>query len=172
MSKKYQKIVVVGVSASGKSILSRKIFKETGLPLFHMDKIMWNRGWNYIGGKETINALKDISNKNQWIIDGYITKNARSFVFEKADLIIYLDYHPLLLSWRYIKRCIKHFKNPRPELPGSPDKFSWKFLKLVWTKGEAISLDENLNKVISKDKIIILKNPREANKFINSLERI
>lgn len=167
MNTKYQKIVVVGVSASGKSILSRKLAKKTGLPLFHMDEIMWNKGWKYIGDQETINELEGISNKNRWIIDGYITTNARSFVFERADIIIYLDYHPLLLCWRYIKRCIKHFKNPRPELPGSPDKFSWKFLKLVWTKGEAISLIKNLELVTPKNKIVVLKSLRESKNILN-----
>ena len=167
MNTKYQKIVVVGVSASGKSILSRKLAKKTGLPLFHMDEIMWNKGWRYIGDQETISELREISNKDCWIIDGYITTDARSFVFERADIIIYLDYRPSLLCWRYIKRCIKHFRNPRPELPGSPDKFSWKFCKLVWTKGEAISLIKNIEKIIPKNKIIVLKSPQESKSTLN-----
>ena len=122
-----ERIVVVGVSASGKSTFSRKLSEKLGLPLTLMDEIMWKPNWHYIGDKETLKRITEVSEENKWIIEGYITTRARAFLFEKADSIIYLDYHPLIASIRYIKRWWKHRKIPRQELLGSPEKFSFKF---------------------------------------------
>ena len=163
-----KRIVVVGVSASGKSTFSRKLAEKTGLPLILMDAIMWKSGWNYIGDEETTKQLDELSNKPEWIIEGYITKAARTFIFDRADTIIYLEYASIVASWRYIKRWWKHRKQARPELEGSPEKFSFKFLKLVWTKGETKSLNKYLSQIDNKQKIIILHSPSDANKFLKN----
>lgn len=170
MSKLGNKIAVVGVSASGKSTFSRKLAQSLNLPLTLMDSIMWKSGWNYIGDKETVRRLDDISSQPEWIIEGYISKDARTFIFDRADSIIYLDYSPLTSSLRYIKRWWKHRKDPRPELEGSPEKFDFRFLKLVWTKGEAISLNRYLKEVNPQGKIIILRSPNEAKEFLQNLK--
>ncbi len=161
-----KKIVIVGVSASGKSTFARKLSEKIKLPLFLMDSIMWNPGWEYIGDEETVKKLEEISSKNEWIIEGYISTKARAFVFERADTIIYLDYPALTATIRYLKRWLKHRKNPRPELEGSPEKFDWKFMKLVWTKGEATSLNRFLSELKEQEKIIKLTSPRQAKSIL------
>lgn len=165
-----KRIVVVGVSASGKSTFARKLSERIKLPLFLMDSIMWNPGWQYIGDEETLRRLEEIGAQEEWIIEGYISKAARTFLFDRADSIIYLDYPPIIATIRYLKRWLKHRKNPRPELEGSPEKFDWKFLKLVWTKGEAISLNKFLKEVSNQEKIITLTSPREANIFLKKIQ--
>lgn len=164
------KIVVVGVSASGKTTFAKKLSVKVGLPVFIMDEFMWKPGWNYIGDEETRKKLEEISFGEKWIIEGYITKGLRKFIFDKADTIVYLDYSRFVASWRYLRRWFAHRKNPRPELPGSPEKFSFKFLKLVWTKGEAISLNRFLAEVENKEKIVTLKSPREARGFLKDFK--
>ncbi len=175
-----KKIVVVGISAVGKSTFSRELSQKLNLPLTLMDSIMWKSGWEYIGDEETVRELHEISQLPEWIIEGYISKGARTFVFDLADTIIYLDYSatrffmgnknvdysPAICSWRYIKRWWRYRNNPRPELEGCPEKFSFKFLKLVWTKGEARSLNAFLEKVKNKEKIIVLSSPKMAADFL------
>jgi adenylate kinase family enzyme len=165
------KIVIVGVSASGKSTFARKLGNKLGLPVVFVDAIMWRPGWNYIGDAATVSKLNEESLKPEWIIEGYIEKDARAFVFDRAETIIYLDYSPLTSSLRYIQRWLKHRKNSRPELEGSPEKFSFKFLKLVWTKGEAASLDTFLQNMAKQEKIIRFTSPKVAENFLLKLEK-
>ncbi len=167
-----KKIVVVGVSASGKSTLARRLSDKLNIPVTYMDAIMWKSGWEYIGDEETTKKLEEVSNEPQWIIEGYITKDSRTTLFEKADTIIYLDYSPVVASWRYLKRWWKHRRNPRPELPGSPEKFDFKFLKLVWSKGEAVSLNKFLAEVSNQSKIITLHSPNQTKKFVDRLGKL
>ena len=161
-----KKIVIVGVSASGKSTFAKKLSEKTHLPFFLMDAIMWNPGWKYIGDEETVKKLEEISTGDEWLIEGYISKEARTFIFDRADTIIYLDYPPIVATIRYLKRWLKHRKNPRPELEGCPEKFDWKFIKLVWTKGEAISLNKFLAKIKNPEKLIKLTSVSQTNAFL------
>ena len=163
------KIVIVGVSASGKSTFARELGKKMHLPITFMDSIMWKSGWVYIGDTETVKKLRTISQQDKWIIEGYVSTEARTFLFDRADTIIYLDYPRLVGVFRYFKRWWKHRKIPRPELEGSPDTFDFKYLKLIWNKGEAISLNRFLNEASNIDKIVRLTSPSAAKKFIKEL---
>jgi adenylate kinase family enzyme len=168
MSALGKKIVVIGVSASGKSVFARKLAAKTGLPIVFVDTLMWKPGWNYIGDEETAKLLDNESANSQWIIEGYIVKPARPFIFERADTIMYLDYSPWVASWRYLKRWWMHRNDPRLELPGCPEKFSFKFLKLVWSKGETISLNKFLENSLHQHKVIRLHSPKAAKNFLQA----
>lgn len=164
-----KKIVIVGVSASGKSTFARKLGEKLDRPVIFMDSIMWKPGWNYIGDEETAQKLKAISDGEEWIIEGYITTKARTFLFERADTIIYLCYPRIVGVWRYLKRWWFHRHTPRPELEGSPDTFDFNYLKLIWRRGEAVTLDKYLKEVSNQQKIIKLASPREARLFLEKI---
>ncbi len=163
------KIVVVGMTAAGKSIFARALAHKINLPLVPVDSIMWKPGWTYIGDEETAQKLEEVSKSEQWIIEGYLVEEARSTVLGRSDKIVYLDYPPMVASWRYIKRWWKHRKHARPELEGSPERFSFKFLELAWTKGEVSYMEEILDKTEYENKILRLKSPKEARKFLETL---
>ena len=158
---------MVGVSASGKSTFARELAEKTGIPLVHMDAIMWRPGWQYVGDEETVARLDEESRAPAWIIEGYVPKEARPFVFERADRIIHLDYAPRVAALRYLRRWLQHRRHPRPELPGSPERFSPRFLKLVWQKGETSSLRRFLED--ASEKVVTLSSPRQARAFLESL---
>ncbi len=56
-----KKIVIVGVSATGKSTFARQLSIKTMLPSIHMDTVMWQPGWNYVGDETTCRELDRIS---------------------------------------------------------------------------------------------------------------
>lgn len=162
------KIAVVGVSASGKSIFARKLADKTGLPITHTDEIMWRPGWNYIGDEETVRKLQEVSVSNFWLVEGFIEKEAFDAILNRADTIIYLDYPRHVAAWRYVKRWWKHRRNPRPELEGCPERFSFEFLKRVWDRKEVYWLNKFLEKMPNPEKMIRLKSPKDAEAFIRN----
>jgi adenylate kinase family enzyme len=163
------KIVVLEVSASGKTTFARRLGEKTGLPVTYMDAVMWRPGWKYIGDEETTAHIHKVSLEDTWIIEGFIDKNAQQALFEKADSLLYLDYPGWLSVWRYIKRWFKHRKNSRPELPNSPEKFSLEFLKRVYTKKEVYRLEKLFRTVDFSSKITRFKSSKEAENFLHSI---
>ena len=169
MSNLGTKIVVLGVSASGKSTFARSLATKIQLPLIHIDEIMWNPGWQYIGDEETVRRIEEVSEQDGWIIEGYIEKGARVELFNKADTLLYLDYPAWLPALRYIKRWWQHRKDSRPELPGCPETFSFEFLKRVYLKKEVYRLEQLFKDGNYDEKIIHLKSPNETASFLKSL---
>jgi len=163
-----KKILVVGTSASGKSVFSRELGRCAGIPVIYIDALMWKPGWNYVGKEEIIKLLDEASQNQEWIIEGFIHKQALPFMLERANTIIYLDYSRFVTSWRYIKRSWMHNKNPRLELEGSPDKFSFKFLMKIWSKKEVYWLDIYLKELPNQVKLIRLTSPQKAKTMLST----
>jgi adenylate kinase family enzyme len=163
------KILVVGVSASGKSVFSRELGQRMGIPVTYMDALMWKPGWNHIGNEATVKLLDEISKHSEWIIEGYVQKEALPFILERADTIIYLDYPRIVTAWRYIKRSWMHRKDPRPELEGSPDKFSFEFLVRIWKKKEVYYFNKSLTAMPNQEKLVKLESPKEAKVLLREI---
>lgn len=162
----------MGVSASGKSVFSRELGRRTGLPVTYIDTLMWKPGWNYVGDEATIKLLDEVSKRSEWIIEGFIEKEAQPFMLERANTIIYLDYPSIVSAWRYIKRSWKHRKDPRPELEGSPDKFSFEFLIRIWEKKEVYWLNKSLATMADQTKLMRLTSPQQAECFLKGHDLI
>ena len=164
-----RKIAVVGVLASGKTTFARKLAEKTSLPLILIDSIMWKPGWEFTGKEETAARLDEESKKPEWIIEGFLVKKARPTVLGRADIIIFLDYSLRVRIWRYLKRWWKHRKHPRPELEGSPERFTFKSLETSWTKAEMKYIGDFISQPAYALKLIRLRSPKEAEKFLQTL---
>ncbi len=164
------KILIVGVSAVGKSMFARKLGEKIGLLPTHMDAIMWQPGWKYIGNEETVQKIREIIKGPKWLLEGFIHKSVIKEVLDASDLILYLDYPRWLLFSRYLKRSWQHRKETRPEMPGCPDRFSFEFLLRILKKKEVYWLERELGSGNYEAKLRIIKSPTEAAVLLNSFD--
>ena len=164
-----KKIVIVGVSASGKSTLARALSEKTGIPVTFMDSIMWKPGWVYVGDDETNKALEEITSGDTWLLESYITKGSFANVFERVETIIYLDYPRYVAFLRYIKRWWQHRENPREEIPGCPEKLNLEFAFRIWKKVEVSGLNEFLRDSSYESKILRFQSVKETKDFLKNL---
>lgn len=107
----FKKIIVIGCSGSGKSVFSRKLQKATGIELFCLDAIYFNRNGSHITRKELIKRQKEILKKDSYIIDGNF-RNTLALRIAEAELIFFFDLP--------VEICIQGAKNRkygRPEMP-------------------------------------------------------
>ncbi len=162
---KPQRIAVIGIGGSGKSVLARKLAKQSDLPLFHMDALFWKGNWQAVSESEYIkDQEKLLAENNRWIIEGYVDE-ALVDRLEVADLVVYLDYSGPLCFWRVIRRWLQHRKESRPELPKEAlERLDWKFLRVVLTRGERPGIEKALSH-IDPSKVIRFKSPAAANEF-------
>ena len=155
------------MSGSGKSTVSRIIAEKTGLPLFHMDGLFWKGNWEAIPEDIYVESHKKLIEKDNWIIEGYIDDKMANR-FERADLVLYLDYSRLLCFWRVILRWIQHRKESRPELPKEAlETFSCNLLWTVLKRGERGCIESALN-MVKPEYIVRVHSPKELDRFIGS----
>lgn len=162
----YNRISIVGGSGSGKSTLCNILSKELNLPAIHLDSINFNSNWVEIDKAERDKIILEKSNEDKWIIDGNYNKTIKER-FNKADLIIWLDYSTFSQLKGIIKRYFKFRKSDRPEIPGCKERLNFTFIKYVITynKKKRPTLIDTLN-TIPKDKVLIFKNQRSLNNWL------
>lgn len=128
----YNRISIVGGSGSGKSTLCNILSKELGLPAIHLDAINYEPNWVEIDKTERDNIILSKAQDDKWVIDGNYNKTLKER-FDKADLIIWLDYSTLKQLHGILKRYFTTRNSERPEIPGCKERLEPEFVKYVLT---------------------------------------
>lgn len=87
-----QHITICGNSGSGKSTFAQSLSKVTGLPVFHLDLIQFQPGWQKTPLPEFKQKHAAWLAEPLWIIEGVGPWQPLKKRFQAADTIIYLDF--------------------------------------------------------------------------------
>lgn len=136
--------MVVGISGTGKSRLARRLALGAGLPLHHMDSLIWHPNWVEAERASIVTALARIAVEPRWIVEGWIDDYS-SDLLDRADHIIDLDFPGWLAALGGIQRWWRHRGGVRPELPpGCTERLSWDYLATMVLRRERHQLDRTL----------------------------
>lgn len=86
-----KKVLVIGCPGSGKSYFSHLLHECTGLPLFHLDNLFWEKDGT--SAREDIfqERLENVLKNSEWIIDGNYNSSMDKRMRE-CDTIFFLDF--------------------------------------------------------------------------------
>ena len=162
-----KRVIVIGCGGAGKSTFSRNLSDNLDIPVYHLDKLFWNRGWISTPQDEFDNKIQELANRDKWIIDGnYIrTFDMRA---ERADTIIFINMPTYVCFYRVIKRRVMYKDKSRPDMAeGCPEGIDFEFFKWVLTYNKKIRprILEKLKKYNDKT-VIILNSEKEVKDFI------
>lgn len=101
-----QRIVVVGTTGSGKTILAGRLSHKLGLPHTELDSVNWGPNWTMKPADEFMAAVDEATRGETWVVDGNYSR-AREIVWPRADTIVWLDYPLPLLMWRLWLRTLR-----------------------------------------------------------------
>lgn len=102
-----RRIVVTGNAGGGKTTLSRRLGHATGLPVVHLDKILWKPGWQALPPDEFRRVHSELIDREDWIIEGVGYDETLESRFEAADTIVFLDFPMWRHYWWAAKRQMK-----------------------------------------------------------------
>jgi adenylate kinase family enzyme len=98
-----RRILVYGVTGSGKSTMAGRLAELTGIPATSVDDTTWSPGWVPMPPEEQIARFDELTTAERWILDSaYGTW--RGLVLERADLVVALDYPRWLSLARLLRR--------------------------------------------------------------------
>ena len=165
-----KRIIVIGCPGSGKTTLSKVLAQKLNLPLIHLDRIQWKGNWECIRSDEFDNILRAEINKPQWIIDGNYNRTI-PMRLEQCDTVIYLDYPACVCFFSALKRVITNFGRVRDDMGGNcRERFDPTFFWFILTFNikNRKKYHTIFNNCVNKN-IIILKNRKQADKFLNNI---
>ncbi|MCD8893608.1 topology modulation protein [Mammaliicoccus sciuri] len=164
-----QRIMVIGCPGSGKSTLSNKLHNNLGIPLYHLDEIKWQNSNKSIDSETFEEILKNITQLDEWIIDGNYNSTLELRMRE-ADIVIWLNYSRAICIFRVFKRFLQSFY--RKSEGGNPKRVSWSFIKFVWNFKD--NNDKRLldlkDKYSNQNEWIILKSKYDTKLFCDKLQ--
>ena len=100
-----RRILVYGVTGSGKTVAAARISEATGIPWTSVDDVCWEPGWVQVPAEEQRRRFTDVCAGDTWLLDtayGHWTDIALS----RADLVLALDYPRWVSLQRLLRRTL------------------------------------------------------------------
>lgn len=114
------RILVYGVTGSGKTTLAARIAARTGLPWHAVDELTWEPGWVQVPSEEQRRRVEAICAGERWILDSAYS-NWLDVPLARAQLIVALDYPRWLSFGRLARRTLLRAVDRRPTCNGNTE---------------------------------------------------
>jgi adenylate kinase family enzyme len=176
----YNRVVVLGVTSSGKSTLAAELARRFDLCFIELDALHWEPGWQEAPLEVFRARVEDAVQAERWAVAGNYHV-VRDLIWPKAEALIWLDYPFLTVLWQLTRRTFTRWWT-RELLWGTNRERLWSHFKL-WS-------DESLFYWLFKTyrrrrreypllfaepehrhlNVIRLKNPQDTEKWLKTFE--
>lgn len=99
------RILLAGVTGSGKTSLARRISRDLGIPHRELDALNWGPGWTT--RPDFRERVAEFADDPEWIAEFQYTSRIGMMLGDRADTVVWLDL-PLRVSfWRLLGRTVR-----------------------------------------------------------------
>jgi adenylate kinase family enzyme len=116
------RILVYGVTGSGKTSLAARVSAATGIPWHAVDELTWEPGWVEVPSDEQRRRIEAICAQERWVLDAAYGKWL-DIPLAHVELIVALDYPRWLSLLRLIRRGVARSIDGRPICNGNRESF-------------------------------------------------
>ena len=169
-----RRVVVYGVTGSGKSVAAARIAATTGIPYVDVDALMWEPGWVQVAQAEQRARMEEVCSGDAWVLDTAYG-SWTDLALARADLVIGLDYPRSVSLRRLLRRTVRRLRlgtevcNGNVEtlvrVLGSESIVRWHF-RSYRSKRERILAWERSSAV---PPVLVLRRPRQLSAWLASL---
>lgn len=113
-----RRILVYGVTGSGKSTTAAAIGRRTGLPAHMVDDLTWEPGWVPVPPEEQRRRIAEICAQPAWVLDSAYGRWL-DVVLPRVDLVIALDLPRWFSLQRLVRRTVGRIVTREPVCNGN-----------------------------------------------------
>ena len=119
-----RRIAIIGNAGGGKTPLARQLGQATGLPVHHLDNLLWQPGWQRLPEAEFDREHDALIAQPAWVIDGVAYGTSR------PSLCPGRKWPPGAPNWPISGKLFRSFNL----WIGSCDPTGWRFCKIMRAK--------------------------------------
>jgi adenylate kinase family enzyme len=113
-----RRILVYGVTGSGKTTLAERLSRIAGIPWTAVDDLTWQPGWVAQPEPEPRAVFPEVCGRDSWILDSAYATWA-DLALARADLVVGLDYPRWRSLGRLVRRTVARNLDHRPICNGN-----------------------------------------------------
>jgi adenylate kinase family enzyme len=167
-----QRIMIIGGSGTGKSTLARVLGSKLELPVVHLDRQYWSRGWVAPEPAEWRRRVAELAAGDAWVMDGNYSSTF-DLRLPRAHALAWLDLPRWIYFPRAVKRLVANYGRERGDIgPGCPERLDLDFLfNWVWsypTRSRPRTL-HLVQELAATKRIVVLRSRREVAAFAEGL---
>lgn len=114
------RILVYGVTGSGKSTAAGRIGERTGLPVTLVDELTWLPGWVPVDAGRQRELIAAVTSGDHWVLDSAYG-SWLDLVLPRAELVVALDYPRWFSLQRLIRRTVMGAVTKSPRCNGNTE---------------------------------------------------
>lgn len=98
-----RRILIAGVTGSGKTTLAGRVGRILGIPRVEMDDLHWGPGWTT--RPDFLEKVVELAHSEAWITE-WQYREARPIVLDRAEALVWIDLPTRVQLWRLLRRTI------------------------------------------------------------------
>jgi adenylate kinase family enzyme len=122
-----RRILVWGVSGSGKTTFARRLAQALGVPAVQMDALFWKPGWVETPDDEFLDKVRCALDQSPdgWVIDGSYWRVSSAYL-DQTDAVIWLRLPWRICFWRLFVRTVSRAWTREPLYYQGGPRESWR----------------------------------------------
>lgn len=131
---RYRRVVVYGVTGTGKSVLAQRLAALAGSTYVPVDDLMWRPGWVQLTPPEQVEAITPVAAGEAWVMDA-LWSATREVVLPRTDLVVALDLRRSVSLGRLLRRTASRLVSRAPICGGNTESWRQTFSRdsiVVW----------------------------------------
>lgn len=101
-----KRIVVVGDSGTGKTVLARQLAQRLDLSHIELDALFWEPNWTKTTPEVFRQRLTQALRAHRWVVDGNYS-SVSDLTWTQADTVVWLDYGLATILIRLLRRTFR-----------------------------------------------------------------
>jgi adenylate kinase family enzyme len=122
-----KRIVVIGTTGSGKTMLAQAIAQRFAIPHVELDALYWGPDWTPYPDDAFRADVEQATRGDNWVIDGNHS-HIRDIVWPRANTLIWLDYALPVIFWNLSKRTARRLVTRQELWQGNRETWRNQFL--------------------------------------------
>ena len=114
------RILLYGVTGSGKTTAAARISAVTGIPWTSVDDLTWQRGWVTVAAEEQRRRITAVCEQDEWVLDTAYSQWL-DVPLSRVQLVVALDYPRWFSLQRLVRRSAARVVDKRPICNGNTE---------------------------------------------------